>query len=53
MRFVYALVTDGSASSMGRPARDPVVCCKLQLSMVFEGMRSERHQLALVTRNLA
>src|SRR5215212_8277604 len=38
--FVRAWVQDGYAAR-GRPSIDPVVCCKLQLILFFEGLRSE------------
>ncbi len=53
LSFVYALVTDCSASSLGRPAMDPVVFCKLQLILCCEGMRSARQLMELVNLNLA
>ena len=37
----------------GRPSIDPVVFFKLQLVMVFEGIRSERHLIKTASLNLA
>ena len=37
----------------GRPSIDPVVFCKLQLVMFFEGIRSERQLIATASLNLA
>jgi transposase len=37
----------------GRPSIDPVVFCKLQLIMVFEGIRSERQLIATASLHLA
>ena len=37
----------------GRPSIDPVVFFKLQLVMVFDGIRSERHLIETASRNLA
>src|SRR5215210_9330203 len=37
----------------GRPSIDPVVFCKLQLIMFFEGIRSERQLIAMASLNLA
>jgi transposase len=53
MRFVYDLVKDHYAPTMGRPAVDPVVFFKLQLIMFFEGIRSERQLMKTVEVNLA
>lgn len=53
LRFVYKLVKERSAPSMGRPSIDPVVFFKLQLIMFFEGIRSERQLMEAVNVNLA
>lgn len=53
LRFVYELVKDKYAPSIGRPSIDPVVFFKLQLIMFFEGIRSERQLMATVNVNLA
>ena len=37
----------------GRPSIDPVVFCKLQLVMFFEGIRSERKLIETASLNLA
>ena len=51
--FVYELVKDAYAPTMGRPSIDPVVFFKLQLIMFFEGIRSERQLMETVNVNLA
>lgn len=53
LRFVYDLVKDTYAPTMGRPSVDPVVFFKLQLIMFFEGIRSERQLMETVNVNLA
>jgi transposase len=53
LRFVYDLVKDHYAPTMGRPSIDPVVFFKLQLIMFFEGIRSERQLMQTVNVNLA
>lgn len=53
LSFVYALVKDTYASTLGRPSIDPVVFFKLQLIMFFEGIRSERQLMETVNVNLA
>lgn len=53
LSFVYELVKDTYASTLGRPSIDPVVFFKLQLIMFFEGIRSERQLMATVNVNLA
>lgn len=53
LRFVYELVRESYAATMGRPAIDPVVFFKLQLIMFFEGIRSERQLMETVNVNLA
>ncbi len=50
--FVRDLVRDQYAASMGRPAIDPVVFFKLQLIMLFEGIRSERQLMDTVNVRL-
>jgi transposase len=52
LSFVRDLVRD-FYSPMGRPSIDPVVFFKLQLIMFFEGIRSERQLMEMVTVNLA
>ncbi len=51
--FVHDLVKDAYDSSMGRPSIDPIVFFKLQLIMFFEGIRSERQLMEMVSVNLA
>jgi transposase len=53
LNFVYDLVKHCYASSLGRPSIDPLIFFKLQLSMFFEGIRSERQLMELVNVNLA
>jgi transposase len=53
LRFVYELVKECYAPSLGRPSIDPVVFFKLQLIMFFEGIRSERQLMEMVKVNLA
>jgi transposase len=53
LQFVYELVEDTYAPTMGRPSIDPVVFFKLQLIMFFEGIRSERQLMQTVNVNLA
>ena len=43
----------GLYAERGRPAIDPVVSCKLQLLMFFEGIRSERKLIETASLNLA
>jgi transposase len=50
--FVRDLVRDRYAS-LGRPSIDPVVFFRLQLVMFFEGIRSERKLIEVVSLNLA
>jgi len=52
LAFVRDLVADRYAHS-GRPSVDPVVFFKLQLVMLFEGIRSERQLLALAADRLS
>lgn len=52
LSFVRDLVTDRYARG-GRPSVDPVVFFKLQLVMLFEGIRSERQLLALAADRLS
>lgn len=53
LSFVYDLVKDTYARTMGRPSIDPVVFFKLQLILLFEGIRSERQLMETVNVNLA
>jgi transposase len=53
LSFVRDLVRDCYSPSMGRPSIDPVVFFKLQLIMFFEGIRSERQLMEMVSLNLA
>jgi transposase len=53
LHFVYELVKDTYAPTLGRPSIDPVVFFKLQLIMFFEGIRSERQLMETVNVNLA
>jgi transposase len=53
LSFVYDLVKDYYAASMGRPSIDPVVFFKLQLIMFFEDIRSERQLMESVNLPLA
>lgn len=50
--FVRDLVRDTYAES-GRPSIDPVVFFKLQLILFFEGLRSERQLMRVVTDRLS
>ena len=50
--FVREWVSD-AYPGRGRPSIDPVVCFKLSLVMVFEGIRSERQLLALAADRLS
>src|SRR3954463_7150981 len=50
--FVRTLVQDADAES-GRPSIDPVVFFKLQLILFFEGLRSERRLMQVVTDRLS
>jgi len=52
LSFVRDLVADRYARG-GRPSVDPVVFFKLQLVMLFEGIRSERQLLALAADRLS
>ncbi len=52
LAFVRDFVTDRYAPR-GRPSVDPVVFFKLQLVMLFEGLRSERQLLALAADRLS
>jgi transposase len=52
LSFVRDWVNELSAAR-GRPSIDPVVFFKLQLVMVFDGIRSERHLIETASRNLA
>ena len=52
LSFVRDLVADRYATG-GRPSVDPVVFFKLQLVMLFEGIRSERQLLALAADRLS
>jgi transposase len=51
--FVYELVKDVYAPSLGRPSIDPLVFFKLHLILFFEGIRSERRLMEIVNVNLA
>src|SRR5258706_15596504 len=53
LRFVRELVKDHYSGSIGRPSIDPIVFFKLQLIMFFEGIRSERKLMEMVSLNLA
>src|SRR5438552_4667193 len=53
LSFVRELVKDHYATTMGRPSIDPIVFFKLQLIMFFEGIRSERKLMDMVSLNLA
>jgi len=52
LRFVRDLVRDAYAPS-GRPSIDPVVFFKLHLVLFFEGLRSERQLMQVVTDRLS
>ena len=52
LSFVRDLVAPCYAAG-GRPSIDPVVFFKLQLSMFFEGIRSERQLLRLAAERLS
>ena len=52
LSFVYELVAD-CYSDIGRRSIDPVVFFKLQLILVFEGLRSERQLLRVVADRLS
>jgi transposase len=52
LSFVRAWVRELYAER-GRPSIDPVVYCKLELVMFFEGIRSERQLGETASRNLA
>jgi transposase len=52
LSFVRELVRDAFAPS-GRPSTDPVVFFKLQLILIFEGLRSERHLMQVVADRLS
>lgn len=52
LSFVRDLVRERYAER-GRPSIDPIVFCRLQLIMFFEGIRSERQLMATVPLNLA
>lgn len=49
LNFIRDLVQRHYSSRMGRPSIDPVVFFKLQLIMFFEGIRSERQLMDMVT----
>jgi transposase len=53
LSFVRDLVQDCYAAGMGRPSVDPRVFFKLQLVMLFEGIRSERQLLRLAADQLS
>src|SRR5260221_493952 len=53
LSFVRELVKENYAATLGRPSIDPVVFFKLQLIMFFEGIRSERKLMEMVSLNLA
>ncbi|MFN8475537.1 MAG: IS1182 family transposase [Anaerolineae bacterium] len=53
LSFVTELVKDCYSPSLGRPSIDPIVFFKLQLIMFFEGIRSERQLMDIVSLNLA
>jgi transposase len=50
--FVRDLVRDAYAET-GRPSIDPVIFCKLQLILFFEGLRSERQLMQVVADRLS
>ncbi len=52
LSFVHDLVADCYAAG-GRPSVDPVVFFKLQLVMLFEGIRSERQLMQVVADRLS
>jgi transposase len=52
LSFVRELVEDRYASA-GRPSVDPVVFFKLELVLFFEGLRSERQLMEVVTDRLS
>lgn len=52
LSFVRDLVCDASAET-GRPSIDPVVFFKLQLTLFFEGLRSERQLMQVVADRLS
>ena len=52
LSFVRNLVREAYAPS-GRPSIDPVVFFKLQLILVFEGVRSERQLMPMVADRLS
>jgi transposase len=52
LAFVRGLVRETSAD-VGRPSTDPVVFFKLQLILVFEGLRSERQLMRVVADRLS
>lgn len=52
LSFVRDLVQQHYSSRMGRPSIDPVVFFKLQLIMFFEGIRSERQLMEMVSMRL-
>jgi transposase len=52
LAFVRELVRDTYAD-IGRPSLDPVVFFKLQLVLFFEGLRSERQLMRVVTDRLS
>jgi transposase len=52
LRVVRTWAADCYATG-GRPSIDPVVFCKLQLILFFEGLRSERRLMETVALNLA
>ena len=52
LNFVRGLVQHFYAP-FGRPSVDPIVFFKLQLIMLFEDIRSERHLMNMVHLNLA
>ena len=52
LTFIHALVAPFYAAG-GRPSIDPVVFFKLQLTMFFEGIRSERQLVAVAADRLS
>jgi transposase len=53
LSFVRDLVRETYAAQAGRPSIDPVVFFKLQLVMIFKGIRSERQLLRLAADRLS
>jgi transposase len=53
LSFVCDLVQDRYATGVGRPSVDPRIFFKLQLVMLFEGIRSERQLMRLAADRLS